>query len=226
MKSKGLYFPLLKRKSIECYYSNNGDFYRTYNCSSNYTNVANDCMNRCVYCDVLVDECGGEPLSLDHFRPISVFGNKFNGILKFHPYNLHLSCQKCNVLKSSDWKGCVDTIDGPSFVNSKGYVDRFESDVMRYLDVTPDGRIISVDDAGPANYMIGKLLLNRTNRVYIRLLRQVKYKASIVHDILTENMKSSVEKMKSGRHENLDLSEVDALIKLLERFNKLNLMAR
>ncbi|MCE9685824.1 hypothetical protein LZP73_06280 [Shewanella sp. AS16] len=226
MNNNGLYFPSLHRQSIESYYSNKGTFYSTYNCNSNYVNISNDCQNRCVYCDVLVDECGGEPLSLDHFRPINVFGDKFDGILKFHPYNLYLSCQKCNVLKSNDWKGCVETIDGPAFINAMGYVDRFKVDVANFFDVTSDGLVVSVDNAGPADYMIGKLLLNRTNRVYIRLLRQVKLKASMVHEILTENMKSSLERIESGRENDLDLSEVKALVKLLERFNKLNLMTK
>ncbi len=143
-----LYFPTLKRQNIQQYYKREGEFYATYNCQKNYDNVAKDCQHRCVYCDVHVDECGGEKFSLDHFRPQNVFGEKFDGILKVHPFNLHLSCQKCNVLKSDDWKGCWDTKYGATYISKKGYIDRFQVDAANYLKVDSEGKVVSTNAAG------------------------------------------------------------------------------
>lgn len=193
-----LYFPQLKRQSIQNYYSNKGSFYASYNCRSNYEKVSEDCQFRCVYCDVLIDECGGDPFSLDHFRPIHIFGDKFNGILKVHPYNLYLSCQKCNVLKSNDWKGCTETQDGYSFHSRLGYIDRFNDDINLYIKVDNEGRLECVNNSGPGKYMIGKLLLNRTNRVYIRKLRQVKAKAENVQEILIQKQQEFMDEWQAG----------------------------
>ncbi|WP_224394467.1 hypothetical protein, partial [Klebsiella michiganensis] len=109
MMINSFYYPSLVRQDIAIYYKVEGEFYATYNCEKNYINISKDCQFRCVYCDAHVDECGGEHFSLDHFRPMDVFLDKFNGVLKVHPFNLHLSCQKCNVLKTNDWRGCQDT---------------------------------------------------------------------------------------------------------------------
>ncbi|HGV9306640.1 TPA: hypothetical protein ACNOH7_002554 [Vibrio fluvialis] len=179
---RGLYFPALSRQSLSQYYKRGGkkEFYAIYNCQHNYENIARDCKQRCVYCDVHVDECGGEKFSLDHFRPKNLFGDKFNGILKIHPYNLHLSCQKCNVLKSDDWKGCVDTQDGVTYLSKRGYIDRFKVDASDYFNVDASGKVVSINTFGPGEYMIGRLHLNRTNRVYLRKLREVTNKSDIV----------------------------------------------
>lgn len=192
---RGLFFPALSRRDIEHYYKRGSDseFYATYNCQQNYDNVARDCKLRCVYCDVHVNECGGEKFSLDHFRPKNVFGDKFEGILKIHPFNLHLSCQKCNVLKSDDWKGCEDTQDGETYLLKKGYIDRFKVDASDFFDVDEAGKMVSIDSSGPGEYMIGRLLLNRTNRVYIRKLREVKYKSSIVQKMIDTKLKQVID---------------------------------
>ncbi|WP_172378882.1 hypothetical protein [Vibrio sp. Vb339] len=217
-----LYFPSLKRQSIQGYYKTEGEFYLTYNCQKNYDNIAKDCQYRCVYCDVHLDECGGEKFSLDHFRPQNVFGTKFDGILKIHPFNLHLSCQKCNVLKSDDWQGCLQTQDGATFLSKKGYIDRFEVDVTSYLKVDNDGRLQCVDPNGPARYMIGKLLLNRTNRVYTRKLREVTIKADRVKLMLSSRQRKVMNDWESG-----DLTPEQAkqqfklLTELFERYTNL-----
>ncbi|EMC0409427.1 hypothetical protein VBP81_003464 [Vibrio fluvialis] len=179
---KGLYFPDLTRQSISQYYKRGSDreFYATYNCQHNYENVSQDCKQRCVYCDVHVDECGGEKFSLDHFRPMNVFGNKFDGILKIHPFNLHFSCQQCNVLKSDDWKGCTNTQGGATYLSKLGYIDRFEVKASDYFDVDENGKVVSINSSGPGEYMIGRLHLNRTNRVYLRKLREVTNKSDLV----------------------------------------------
>lgn len=185
MMIRGLYFPDLNRQLVTQYYKNGStEFYATYNCKHNYNNIALDCQYRCVYCDVHVDECGGEKFSLDHFRPQNIFGEKFDGVLNTHPFNLHLSCQKCNVLKSDDWKGCVQTQNGETYLLKKGYIDRFQVDASDYFDVNEMGQIVSINDEGPGDYMIKRLLLNRTNRVHIRKLREVNLKIDTIKELL------------------------------------------
>lgn len=224
--SSSLYFPSLMRQNLSKYYKSNGTFYTTYNCQKNYENISRDCQCRCVYCDAHTDECGGEPFSLDHFRPMNVFGEKFDGILKIHPFNLYLSCQKCNVLKTDDWKGCLDTENGLTFISSKGYVDRFQVNITDYLEVDANGRLRCIDDDGPAKYMIGKLLLNRTNRVYIRKLREVKHKAGRVHSILLKRQKKLAEDWIDNRSSDDEYKEsLNTLIGLFDRFERLGLIS-
>lgn len=219
------HYPSLTRQELSAYYKSEGQFYATYNCISNYTNVSKDCQFRCVYCDAHIDECGGEPFSLDHFRPVSVFSKKFDGILSFHPFNLHLSCQKCNVLKTNDWKGCTDTIDGVTYISGKGYVDRFKYDINDYIKVDEDGLVKCTNQSGPGEYMILKLLLNRTNRVYLRRRRIVKYKATVILEMLLKKQREIIESMS---YENTNIKEkqdeMNRLLNLYERFQKVNLI--
>lgn len=186
-----LFFPILSRHPAYMYYSRDGDFYAASNYQSNYDKVAENCKHRCVYCDATEKECGGEKFSLDHFRPKDIFINKFNGILIRHPYNLHLSCQKCNVLKSKDWQGCQTTIDGYTYVFGKGYVDRFRKDILKYMYVQENGRVAITNNRigyaqNPAKYMIERLHLNRPNRVYIRQQRIVKQLSKKIDALLAE----------------------------------------
>lgn len=220
-----LYFPPLKRQEITKYYKTEGEFYSTYNCKTNYNNTLQDCKHRCVYCDAHIDECGGEPFSLDHFRPMAVFGEKFDGILKFHPFNLHLSCQKCNVLKTNDWKGCEDTDNGATFLHKRGYIDRFQVDITEYLEVDREGLIQCKNSEGPVKYMIGKMLLNRTNRVYIRKRREVKNKAARVQNMLASKQRVIIESWGANQlTENEAKKEMELLMGLFEKFARLDLM--
>jgi len=196
------YFPLLTRQPIEEYHNIHGEFYAASNYQQNYDMVAKDCKYRCVYCDVTVKECGGEPLSLDHFRPKALFVDKFDGILVRHPYNLHLSCQKCNVLKSKDWQGCKETIDGSTYLDGKGYIDRFEQNLLDFIEVDAGGRIqakeAALGDKGPGAYMINRLHLNRPNRVYLRKKRHVENLASEIENLLLEYSKSVTNNCEAG----------------------------
>lgn len=216
------YYPVLVRQDIATYYKEEGDFYATYNCEKNYENISKDCQFRCVYCDARIDECGGERFSLDHFRPMDLFSNKFGGVLKIHPFNLHLSCQKCNVLKTNDWKGCINTIDGVTFKSRLGYVDRFKENISKYISVNDGGVVISIDSNGPGDYMVRKLLLNRTNRVYIRKRRVVKEKAARVFKLLLDKQAAIMSSDKVGTNEHKE--EMRKLINLFERFKCLDLL--
>lgn len=190
------FFPKLSRHELDEYHNKNGVFYADY--SKNYKLVSIDCLHRCVYCDVTEKECGGEPFSLDHFRPSKVFANKFNGELLVHPYNLYLSCQKCNVLKSSDWQGDVNSKNGSSFIANRGYLDRFSSNFDSYMSVNDVGEIISLLKTGPVNYMIKRLELNRPNRKYIRYKRIINKKAFFLLDSIERVYNITIEQLQAN----------------------------
>ena len=173
-----LFFPVLRRQKLELYRNRDGKYYADY--KSNYEKVSEDCLKRCVYCDATERECGGDRFSLDHFRPRKVFAEKFDGVLLTHPFNLYLSCQKCNVLKSSDWHGCQDTIDGYTYRDKKGYLDRFSTDPSEYLSVDSEGNIQALKADGPVEYMIKKLHLNRPNRAYLRMKRIINQRVKLL----------------------------------------------
>lgn len=191
------------------YYSRNGDFYAATNYQNNYAKVAEDCKHRCVYCDATEKECGGEKFSLDHFRPKDVFIGKFNGILVRHPYNLHLSCQKCNVLKSKDWQGCETSINGYTHAFGNGYIDRFREDIFKYIYVQDNGRVTITKSVvgythNPASYMIERLHLNRPNRVYLRQKRIVKKLSKKVDNLLAELTAEALQACAQSRRSETD----------------------
>ncbi|WP_139358048.1 hypothetical protein [Vibrio parahaemolyticus] len=203
MEISALFFPKLSRHSIHIYYSRAGDLYAASNYQSNYLKVAEDCRHRCVYCDATEKECGGEKFSLDHFRPKDVFLDKFNGILVKHPYNLHLSCQKCNVLKSKDWQGCETSINGYTHAFGNGYVDRFREDILKYMYVQKNGRVAATDSVigyalNPAKYMIERLHLNRPNRVYLRQKRIVKQLSKKIDCLLADLTDETIKAFQLG----------------------------
>lgn len=200
--NNGLFFPSLNRRPEDYYYCNTGGFYSNY--QANYEKVAEDCKHRCVYCDATEKECGGERFSLDHFRPKDVFANKFNGILVKHPHNLHLSCQKCNVLKGKDWKGCEATVDGYTFIDGKGYIDRFNDDINQYLEIQFNGRMLELQSTGthlggPGKYMIKRLHLNRPNRVYLRQKRVVDKLVQDIEQLFSKLTRDVIKSCTSGK---------------------------
>lgn len=197
-----LHYPTLSRQPENSYRLRTGEFYAASNYQSNYDKVAEDCKHRCVYCDATEKECGGERFSLDHFRPRSLFANKFNGILVYHPFNLHLACQKCNVLKSKDWQGCLVELDGPTYTNGKGYIDRFKSDLSNFLEVDNDGRVRAkvptTNDSGPGEYMIRRLHLNRPSRTYIRKKRCINMLVKAIEKLLFDCTYDVTSKWENG----------------------------
>ncbi|HAU5563329.1 TPA: hypothetical protein JD264_05900 [Serratia fonticola] len=73
--------------------------------------------------------------------------------------------------------------------------------------------------------MILKLLLNRTNRVYLRRRRIVKYKATVILEMLLKKQREIIESMS---YENTNIKEkqdeMNRLLNLYERFQKVNLI--
>lgn len=163
---KIMFFPKLTRRDEGFYFNNRKKFYANY--SDNYVKIAEDCKQRCVYCDITIEEAGGDEMHLDHFRPQEHFSD-----LSIHPFNLYLSCPKCNGLKTSDWP-CSKEPGAPSFVGRIGYLDRFSHDAEAFMEVDANGRIIAL--AGPVEYMIKKMHLNRSSRVNVRRKRQIEYR--------------------------------------------------
>ncbi|MEZ8578760.1 hypothetical protein AB6D24_02790 [Vibrio splendidus] len=200
--NNSLFFPPLKRQKLSNYHNQNNTFYADY--LKNYEKVKEDCQERCVYCDAIEDECGGDNFSLDHYRPKKIFVNKFNGILIKHPYNLYLSCQKCNVLKTSDWHGCKNYSNGYTYLGNQGYIDRFRHNTRDFLKVSDNGDIIALKD--PISYMVKKLCLNRPNRSYIRLFRMYEAKKSRLENIVGMCIDNIIDKSLNG-----SLDPVDAL---------------
>lgn len=155
-----MYFPQIKRRSVYKV-KKDGEKYLTY--SAYYDEIAEDCQNRCVYCDVLAAEIGGESMNLDHFRPQKHFPE-----LGAEPTNLVLSCPKCNQLKSDWWPEKDGTANG----GQNGFVDPFSEHMLTYIKVENSGLMTSLKI--PSQYMIDLMALNRPTRQQIRRSRKVR----------------------------------------------------
>lgn len=123
--------------------------------------IAEDCAERCVYCDAHECEVGGrEAMQIDHFRPHS--RPEFEH-LKDVPTNFHHSCARCNNWKRAKWpstdqNNCHDGI--------AGFIDPFADDRRLYFEILPDGEVRGLNSV--ANYLIRLFALNRP---YLRLRR-------------------------------------------------------
>ena len=113
-----MFYPPLKRNP-PYQVKSNGDYYHY----SYYKSVIElDCENRCVYCDTIISEAGGEGFHLDHFRPQHFFEN-----LKNDPTNLVISCSKCNLYKGKHWPIPID--DDRSHNGCSGFINPFEPEI-------------------------------------------------------------------------------------------------
>lgn len=208
-----MFYPKLTRRNKEDYKHSRNDYYADYR--KNYKKVAEDCKHRCVYCDLLVTELGGDELQLDHFRPQELYPE-----LERDPYNLYLSCPKCNILKSSDWP-CYNKEHEPTFIGKIGYIDSFNDDPSEFLIVKDTGHISSID--GPIDYMIKQMQLNRESRVQNRRKRIIDHKKETLLNkimLLTEKLGKDLE------NSNIDIhilkERLNAQKELLKRFSELN----
>jgi hypothetical protein len=206
-----MYFPELTRSDEDVYHNQNKTFYANY--QNNYAQVSEDCQNRCVYCDITVDECGGDKMQLDHFRPQEHFSQ-----LDTHPHNLYLSCPKCNRLKTSDWPCCKINKDAPSFIGKIGYLNRFTHNAQNYLKVEDDGRITQL--AGPVEYMINKMRLNRSSRVNIRRKRRLEFKKTQILEAIELISSKLMEDSKKGLITQLEMIEKIKLIRELSSLSQ------
>lgn len=158
--------------------------------------ISIDCQNRCVYCDVRIDENGNEGFALDHFRPQEKFPD-----LKNVPDNLVISCAKCNRSKSSHWPISIDLAEAHNDV--VGFVDPFLDDRLSFFSVSGTGEFIAL--RGPSEYIIKLLSLNRPSRVSIRRNRMLNLR---IDDLLSLAEKILVEIIEMG---NIDEGSFDKL---------------
>jgi len=155
-----IFFPCLKRRTA--YRKNaNGQYYAY---GQYKQEIREDCLGRCVYCDVHENENGGQDsMNLDHFRPKKYEEHEQ---LINDPNNLVWSCSGCNRLKSDRWPALGTSA---TYVGSEGFVDPFSEDRLEYFVILEDGEIRS--KKAPADYIIQVLALNRVSRKRLRELR-------------------------------------------------------
>ena len=167
-----LFFPKIERRSNYSTKSN-GEYYRDY--KHYHVEIAEDCNNRCVYCDIKENEIGFEGFVLDHFRPQVHFPDLIS-----NPKNLVLSCPKCNILKSDHWAidiECAETHNGIC-----GFLDPFIESRLYYFSIEEDGNLICIKPL--AKYLEKIFLLNRYSRKKVRYLRIINHKIErIIIDI-------------------------------------------
>jgi hypothetical protein len=141
--------------------------------------IHSDCQNRCVYCDVKLEENGHEGFALDHFRPQEHFPD-----LKNNPNNLVISCGKCNRNKSSHWP--VGTSTEATHDGTVGFIDPFQCNRLQYFQVEPAGTLSPLQ--GPSTYLIRLLGLNRASRVLVRKHRILNAKINSLISMAEESI--------------------------------------
>jgi hypothetical protein len=190
MTEFALFFPTLKRRN-DYHTKRNGEYYEY----GHYRQeIREDCLGRCVYCDVHEDEIGGqEGMHLDHFRPQKYPEYQH---LANDPNNLVWACAGCNHLKSDHWPA-LGTIS--SVIGDEGFIEPFEKNRLEYFSIKPDGSLIPLKP--PAEYMRIRLGLDRTSRKRIRELRLIK--ANWLHelDLRLEELASLLAKGDNLTHE-------------------------
>jgi hypothetical protein len=181
---KDMFYPEKKRRIAYSktkkgkYYSNYG-FYRQ--------EIRQDCLFRCVYCDIHEFENGGdEHMHLDHFRPRAI--DKFSSLVN-DPNNLVWACAGCNNLKSDCWP---ITDSDSCFVGNEGFLDPFVDSYNEHFLIADDGLLVPTKD--PAQYMIMVLALNRESRRRVRELRLLKKR-------LVDEFSRKIDELKAWRYE-------------------------
>jgi hypothetical protein len=159
-----MFFGTLTRRAGG-YSSNDGKFYSyAYFRQKFQIEIAEDCRERCVYCDTHENAFGGrECMEIDHFRPYTVVGFEH---LEDDPTNFHHACPRCNRLKSDWWPSTAATA---SHDGDFGFIDPFQEDRADYFEVNPNGELLA--KKGPAEYLIELLALNRP---FLRRLREYR----------------------------------------------------
>ncbi|HCF6874122.1 TPA: HNH endonuclease [Pseudomonas aeruginosa] len=182
---KDLFFPIIFR----------AEAYKVKACGAYYAYAAYreqihaDCQNRCVYCDIRIEENGHEGFALDHFRPQEVFPD-----LRDTPTNLVIACGKCNRNKSSHWpvgKDADATHDG-----LVGFIDPFECDRHQYFQMEPAGALTPLQ--GPSAYLIKLLGLNRPSRVVVRRHRMLDARIGALIILAEKSITDAISLLEEG----------------------------
>jgi len=182
-----MFYPILTRRSA---YSkkNNGNYYADYR--HYFTEIKEDCQERCIYCDVLLSEQGNEGFHIDHFRPYVHFAE-----LKNDPNNLVLSCSKCNVWKSKNWPTNMYFHVHASHDGTIGFIDPFQEPLSNHFSVAPSGKLLTT--GAVAKYMLELLHLNRESRIQLRRKRAILHRAMQLNEIVDQQLKELVEYMQA-----------------------------
>ena len=199
--NQNLFYPIIERRDAYKR-TNQGKFYSDYR--EYYNEIETDCQKCCVYCDVSLDEIGGEGMQLDHFRPKTI--PEFES-LSNDPNNLLLSCPKCNRLKSNHWPADVSadtTCDGDC-----GFIDPFKENRKDYFEIENTGGIR--DKKSPSKYMIQLLKLDRIAR------RQVRRKRILRAEIewITDKLSAKIDEIKGMADAGSSRSDISKQITIL-----------
>ncbi|KAA8673434.1 HNH endonuclease [Pantoea dispersa] len=178
--------------------------------------IETDCLNRCVYCDVLLNEHAFEGMHLDHFRPQKHFSQ-----LSSNPRNLVLTCPKCNRLKSCHWP-CEKELNKPSHNGKDGFVDPFIEELNTYVKIEIDGEITPL--RGPAPYFIALLRLNRLSRIQVRRRRILTMQKAELNAKISKISDDLIDGLISGEVSKEDALKIrDALSVIKEEYAKIAL---
>jgi hypothetical protein len=140
--------------------------------------IAEDCLECCVYCDSHERDSGGrESMQIDHFRPYTRPGFED---LENDPLNFHHACARCNLLKSDWWESSIDT---KSHDGLKGFIDPFLDNRADYFQVTDDGTLVAKKH--PATYLIELLALDRA---HLKMLRQKRILKAKLKNLVKERI--------------------------------------
>lgn len=182
-----MFYPILTRRSN---YSKKADdtYYADYR--HYFTEIKEDCQERCVYCDALLSEHGNEGFHLDHFRPHVHFAE-----LKSDPNNLVLACSKCNVWKSKNWPTNMYFHVHASHDGTIGFIDPFLEPLSNYFSVEHSGKLLTT--GAVAKYMLELLHLNRESRIQLRRKRTILNKAMQLNDVVDQKLNELVEYMQA-----------------------------
>lgn len=186
-----MFYPEITRRA-EYARTKNGNYYSDY---SHYRcEITEDCRRRCVYCDIDLDEMGGEGMQLDHFKPQDIDDVEPND-----PTNLVLSCPKCNRLKSNHWPLEPDI----------AFFEPFTVNRVKNYVVESSGAI-SDNDCSRTKFKIKLLLLNRPARVQLRRSRFIKRRINDLMEIVENKFQELLLKIDSASREEIsdDVTEL------------------
>lgn len=200
-----LFYPILNRRK-QYKLTQQETYYQNYN--KYRDEIGEDCQERCVYCDMALDEMGGDGMQLDHFRSQNIKEFKY---LVNDPNNLVLSCQKCNRLKSDHWPANISISE--TYTDGCGFIDPFTEDRGEYFEIIDTGQI--EEKQPPAKYVINLLMLNRMAKVQLRRKRLIKIKCKHVTDIITKRIIQFIELFKNGISKEEGSEKLDEILELL-----------
>lgn len=205
---ENLFYPRLERR--ETYSGAEGVKSPKY--SDYRQEIEEDCKNRCVYCDVAVQEHAYEGMQLDHFRP-----KKYFPTLEDDPLNLVLCCPKCNRFKWHHWP-CEKDASVPSHNDHVGFIEPFVEYYGEYFSVQTNGELGAIKP--PADYTIRLLRLNRKARVQVRRRRIIRNKVKNIVTSLSEriqNLATACEKDEISKSDAIDeIGQLSSIIATLD----------